>query len=292
MSRPPSQPPSRRDRRAQARAERPAGQRKKIVRRGQASRPTWQSPLVLTSVGALLIGAAVIFASGGLKVGAPGALTEPPTSYAGLTVDGESVGSPTAPVLLEVFSDFQCPACKSFYALELPSLLTELVQPGLLRIESKDIDIIDPHSAGSTESLELTAGGFCAAEQNKYWTYHDLVYWNQGRENKGDHDRAFIDRVATAAGLDMTVFATCFARTDIRQPIIDATRAASAAGVSGTPSLRLNGQLLQGIPDYDQLHALVVQLAAQASPSPSAGAPSASPSAAPSAAPSGAPAAS
>ena len=50
------------------------------------------------------------------------------------------------------------------------------------------------------ESLELAAGAACAAEQGRYWQYHDLVFWNQGRENAGDHDAAFIGRVATAAG--------------------------------------------------------------------------------------------
>jgi protein-disulfide isomerase len=265
MSRPSSQPPSRRERRAQARSERPAPQRKKIVRRS-TPRPAWRSPLVLTSVGALLVGVAIIFAAGGIKLGEPGPLTQPSTSYAGLTVDGESVGSPTAPVVLEVFSDFQCPACKSFVLTELPQLLRELVQPGLLRIEARDIDIIDGHRPGSTESLNLAAGAFCAAEQNRYWEYHDLVFWNQGGENVGDHDRAYIDRVATEAGLDMTSFATCFDRTDIRQPIVDATNAALAAGISSTPTLRINGQVYPGVPTYDQLHAVILQLAAQASP--------------------------
>jgi protein-disulfide isomerase len=64
----------------------------------------------------------------------------------------------------------------------------------------------------------------------------------------------------------MTSFATCFDRTDIRQPIVDATNAALAAGISSTPTLRINGQVYPGVPTYDQLHAVILQLAAQASP--------------------------
>lgn len=280
MSRPPSQPSSRRDRRAQARSERPAPQRKKLVRRA-AARPAWQSPLVLTSIGALLVGLAVIFASGAVKLGGPAPLTLPETSYAGIPVDGETVGAATAPVVMEVFSDFQCPACKLFYVSELPSLLRDLVQPGLLRIESKDIDIIDRGS--STESLDLAAGGACAAAQNRYWEYHDLVFWNQGGENRGDHNAAYIARVAQAAGLDMTAFDACLARPDIRQPILDRTQAAAAEGIRSTPTLRINGKVITGVPDYAQLHAFIVQLAAQASP---AAVPSASPAPAGSPAPS------
>jgi protein-disulfide isomerase len=281
MSRPPGRPVSRRERRAQARHERPAPARKKIVRRA-APRPAWQSPVLLTTIGALVLGAVIIVAAGGVNLFGPGALKVPETSYAGLTVDGEAVGSPTAPVVMEVFSDFQCPACKIFYVTELPSLLRDLVGPGLLRIEARDIDIID--RGGSTESIELAAGAFCASEQNLYWEFHDLVFWNQGGENHGDHNRAFIDRVAEAAGLDMTGFAACFARSDIRQPVLDLTASARAEGISSTPTLRINGQVVTGVPDYTQLHAYILQLVAQASPTPQPSSPapsSASPSAAP-----------
>jgi protein-disulfide isomerase len=283
MSRPPTRPVSRRERRAQARYERPATPRRKAPRRS-AERPRWQSPVVLTSLGALAIGAVIIaFASGFIGgSGTPGELVTPPTSYAGITTDKESVGSPTAPVVMQVYSDFQCPACKIFVTSELQPLLNEFVLPGLLRIESIDIDIID--RGGSVESQELTAGAFCAAEQNKYWAYHDLVFWNQGRENKGDHSKAFIERVADAALVDRTAFDTCFARTDIRQPVHDRTTAAAAAGISSTPTLVLNGKAVVGVPAYDQLRTVITNLAASATQAPSA-VPTTVPTATPAASP-------
>ncbi|HJW21741.1 MAG TPA: DsbA family protein [Candidatus Limnocylindrales bacterium] len=287
MSRSPSKPTTRRERRAQARLDGPSPARKKIVRRAPSQRPAWQSPLALTSIGALVIGLVIIVVAGGSKLfGGSSALTLPETSYTGLTVNGASVGSPTAPVVMQVYSDFQCPACKTFVTTELPQLLRELVQPGLLRIETTDIDIIDPHKPGSTESLELAAGAYCAAQQNKYWDYHDLVFWNQGGENVGDHNAAYIDRVATAAGLDLTAFHACQARSDIRQPIKDATTAAQKAGISSTPTLVLGGQVIPGVPSYSQLKSVILQLAAQATPTVApSGSPAASGSTAPSAEP-------
>jgi protein-disulfide isomerase len=268
MSRTPTKPTSRRERRAKARDQRPASPRRPSPPR-QQPRPAWQSPVVLTTMGAILIGIVVIgFVSGAFNPGSSnGELVTPPTSYVGLTVADESVGKADAPVVMQVYSDFQCPACKLFITTELPSLLRDFVQPGLLRIESKDIDVID--RGGSTESLELAAAATCAADQGKYWGFHDLVFWNQGGENKGYHNAAFIDRVATAAELDLTAFHTCQARTDIRQPIQDRTAAAEAAGISATPTLVINGQSITGVPQYDQLHAQITQLLANFSPSPS-----------------------
>ena len=261
-----STPPiSRRERRAQARYERPGTPRRKPARRND-TRPAWQSPVVLTSVGALLIGGAIIAFAGGLFSGGNKELVTPPTSYGGLTQKGAAVGSATAPVVMEVFSDFQCPACKLFVTTELQSLLTDFVQPGLLRIESKDIDIIDRGSG--TESLNLAVGAACAGEQGKYWQFHDLVFWNQGRENRGDHNPDFILKVATAAELDVTAWNACIAKTDLAQAVRTDTTGAAAAGISSTPTLRINGQVQVGVPTYDRLHTMITQLLATYSPTP------------------------
>ena len=276
----PNPPVSRRDRRAQARYERPVTTRRKPTRK-TSQRPAWQSPVVLTSVGAVIVGVLIVVFAGGI-FGGGGAkdLVTPPTSYSGITQTGESVGAASAPVVIEVFSDFQCPACKLFVTTELSSLLTDFVKPGLVRIEAKDIDIIDRGS--STESLRLAVGAACAGDQGKYWEFHDLVFWNQGRENRGDHSNEFIARIATAAELDMTAWNSCITKADLAQAVVTRTTDSAAAGIRSTPTLRINGQVATGVPDYTQLHALITQLLASYSPSPSS-APSASPAASPAA---------
>jgi len=241
----------------------------------------------VTTVGAIVVGViAIAFATGvlGGKGAAHGAnLNEPPTSYVGVPVSGTTVGSASAPVTIEIFSDFQCPACKLFITTELPSLLSDYVRPGLVKIESKDIDVID--RGGSTESIELATAAACAADQGKYWPFHDLVFWNQGRENKGDHNAAFIENIAATAGLDMTAFKTCDARQDLRQAIGKATDDAAAAGIAATPTLRINGVAAKGVPQYADLKAYLDQVLASLPPSEvaSSGAAAAVPSIAPAA---------
>jgi protein-disulfide isomerase len=206
--------------------------------------------------------------AGGFKLGGTGDVVPPDTSYIGLPIDGAVVGSSSAPVVMTVYSDFQCPACRLFVTTELPSLLRDFVRPGLVRIESTDINILDH---GGTESLDLAAGAACATEQDRYWLYHDLVFWNQGRENRGDHDAAFVRRMADAAGVDRTAFDACYARSDIRPPIRARTAASATTGVTATPTLVINGQTIVGVPDYSKLSALLRSLI---TPSPSLAAPS------------------
>ena len=45
-------------------------------------------------------------------------------------VDNNTFGNPKAPVLIEVFSDFQCPGCKYFHDNEFQKIMTDYVVPG------------------------------------------------------------------------------------------------------------------------------------------------------------------
>ena len=45
-------------------------------------------------------------------------------------IDNNTFGNPKAPVLIEVFSDFQCPACKYFHDNEFQRIMTDYVVPG------------------------------------------------------------------------------------------------------------------------------------------------------------------
>jgi protein-disulfide isomerase len=208
----------------------------------------------------------------------PAAITElrpPLTSYQQGLANGTTLGSATAPVVMELYADFQCPACKLFVTTQLKPLLDEFVVPGTLRIQAHDIAFL---GAGSRdESLELAAGAACAANQGRYWQFHDYVFWNQGRENRGDHSEAFIRSVAAAAGVEPAAFEACLAGDEVRSGIRSATSGAMAAGISSTPTLIVNGQSMVGVPQYAQLAELIRQ---QASAAPS-GAASTEPSRAP-----------
>jgi protein-disulfide isomerase len=76
----------------------------------------------------------------------------------------------------------------------------------------------------------------------------------------------------------MTAWNSCITKTELAQAVVTRTTDSAAAGIRSTPTLRINGQAITGVPSYDQLHALITQLLASYSPSPST-APSASPAA-------------
>ena len=220
--------------------------------------------MVAVSIGAVLIGVVLVILALPRESGGGGSgeeLFRPPTSYPPALVDGDTLGRAGAPVLIELYSDFQCPACRQFVTGSMARLVSEFVVPGTVRIEAKDVDILG--RGNPSESLELAAGASCAAEQGRYWQFHDLVFWNQGRENRGDHDAAYIRQVADAGGTELVAFDACLARNDVRDPIRLQTAAAAAAGIISTPTLVVNGQPIVGVPQYEQLATLIQQLAGQ-----------------------------
>lgn len=260
MTRQPQPPPTRRERRVTERRDRPPGDRPRTAARRPA-RPVWQSPFVLVSAAALALVAAIILLNQKPAPPVPtGDLITPPIAYAADIVDGATLGRANAPVLLEVWADYQCPVCARWDREQLGTLKTQFVDAGILRIQARDIAFLG--GGDFDESLELAVGARCAAEQNRFWQFHDLVYWNQGRENEADHNAAFIAAIADRSGVDRTTWDACVAGEDTRSAVRSETNVAFGKGINATPTIALNGgPPVPGLPD---LNALVAQIQALA----------------------------
>ncbi|MCI0346624.1 MAG: DsbA family protein [Chloroflexi bacterium] len=266
MARPADARLTRRERRALERAEHP---RDRARTRAPARRPAWRSPLVLVSVAAVAVAAVVIVAFGAKPPSIDAGLILPAVSYPAELIDGDSVGRADAPVVIEVYSDFQCPVCGRFAKEFLPRLVGEFVADGRLRIVSRDIDIL---GRAPSESLAAAVGAACAGEQGRYWAFHDVVFWNQAGENRGAFAPDRLALMADRLGLDRGAWDTCTADPSRAATVRSTTATAAAQGINSTPTLSINGQLVVGLPQsYDALANAITQLAgANAAPSASA----------------------
>jgi protein-disulfide isomerase len=234
----------------------------------------WRQPIVLISAAALIVGLGVIVA---VNAAAPSSPVPPSGSTVAQAsnaipsgaAEGTSLGSPSAPVQIQIYSDFQCPICGRLAREYLPRLIADFVPSGQVRLEDRAIAFLgrgDPD-----ESIDAAAAAECAVPQNKYWQFHDLLFWNQAGENKGAFNRDRLKAMATIAGLDTTSWQSCFDGSTVRSNVQQATSAALAAGFDRTPTLVVNGQKIVGLPSsYDELAGYVRQLLATQSALPSA----------------------
>jgi protein-disulfide isomerase len=193
-----------------------------------------------------------------------------PSSYAlpSVTVNGTGIGSPSAPVQIQIYSDFQCPICGRLAREYLPRLISDFVTTGQVRIEDRAVAFLG--TGNPNESLDAATAAECASPQGKYWQFHDLLFWNQAGENRGAFNRERLKAIAASAGLDAPSWQACFEGSTVRTNIEQATSTALSAGINSTPTLVINGQKVVGLPrSYDDLAAYIRQILGGASPAAS-----------------------
>ena len=153
--------------------------------------------------------------------------------------DGRTLGKADAPVTLEVWSDYQCPACEQFAELVEPVLVRTYVTTGTLRIV--DHDAAFQGATGSrfatTNRSKPAAGARCAADQDAYWPFHDWLFANQVGENQGAFRDERLRAIATAAGLDVVAWDACRA-TGEQQAAVRAETKARRSPRASTPPRR------------------------------------------------------
>jgi len=203
--------------------------------------------------GALLIAFALILPN--LKSAAEVVVPEKVSRPAG---EGLTLGDTSAPARIEVFEDFQCPACKQFSESIEPQVLEKLVATGKAYYIFQNYAFIDTNSAAK-ESRGAANASLCANEQGKFWEYHDVLFANWNGENQGAFKDANLVGFAKALGLNVTDFQSCVDDVRYRAEVQASFDNGVSMGVNGTPSVFVNGVMITPgyIPSFEDIAAAV-----------------------------------
>jgi protein-disulfide isomerase len=269
----PTRQTTRRDRRAAEREDRFVSAREQRRARATSSGGSGGSWLNTKTImiGATVIGLLIVAFVAVNQLGGrvSGTFADPGITYPVALVDGAAIGKADAPVTLEVWEDFQCPVCARHSMSVEPILVERYVKPGTLRIVHRDLAFL---GRGTPDESEVAASGAaCANRQGKYWDYSHWIYNNQDGENAGGFRPERVKAIAEAAGLDVTGWDACVADPAVLAEVRASTQTGVGLGVSSTPTMFLNGTLLNppGLKSADDLGALIEQAAAaSASPAP------------------------
>lgn len=192
--------------------------------------------IVLAAVAVIGIGAV------GVSVGSAGgnAVTAPVT-VEGLDdterlvelAQGETKGDENAPVTIIEFGDFQCPACQVFATQVKPQVELAYVESGKAKFVYYDWPIVTGHP----NAFLAARASRCAADQGKYWEYHDNLFRNQARwAPMTSPASTFIDYAETL-GLDRGAFASCL-NSDRHAELVTANmELGNRLNVRGTPTI-------------------------------------------------------
>jgi protein-disulfide isomerase len=159
-------------------------------------------------------------------------------------VNGREMGSGTAPVVVEVFSDFQCPACRTYAESIEPLLVNSYVADGRVRYIYRQFPFLDDRVA-KKESDQAANASMCAADQGKFWDFHDIIFANWNGENQGAFSDKRLVAMAESLGLDMGAFQKCFNSNQFKGDIEADLALGQQYGVNSTPSVFVNGVMVE-----------------------------------------------
>ena len=162
-----------------------------------------------------------------------------------VATEGEpALGPANAPVTIVEFSDFQCPYCR-----QAQGTLKQLMAAyeGKIKLVFRDFPLrnIHPQAQKAAEAAQ------CAAEQQKFWPYHDKLFASSSLQMDD------LKKFAQDLELKMEQFTSCLDSSKYAAGIDADMQAGQQAGVNATPTFFVNGFPLSGAASYERFKELV-----------------------------------
>jgi len=152
-------------------------------------------------------------------------------------------GSNKAPIKVTEFIDFQCPACAKGAAY-----LKEMIEkyPEAIRLELKHFPL-QMHEYGVLGARYAE----CAAQQEKFWPFHDLLLARQGNWRRLADVQPAFDRVAGDVSLNKQELEACLQEGAVDKIIAKNKAEGKTRGVKSTPTYFVNGKMVVGKKSLD-----------------------------------------
>lgn len=151
--------------------------------------------------------------------------------------DPLALGDVDAPVVMVEWSDFKCPFCGR-WARETKPALQKYIDDGTLRIEWRDLPYL------GEESMNAAIAGRAAAEQGRFWEFHDRLFSQESGE--ASLDEQALAQLAQEIGLDVEQFRSDFTDPRIKAAVEADREEAVSLGITGTPAFLVDGLPVMG----------------------------------------------
>jgi protein-disulfide isomerase len=241
---------------------REARQRRLIAAR-RRRRSTWLRRLVLAAAAAVTV--AIVTEGPHPRPGSTAALV---ALLNGIPQRGNTLGQPTAPVTVTEYGDLACPIGREFALGSEAQLISNEVAAGRAKLVYRGFETSSATANGSAYVASQVAAR-AAGLQNRSWYYILLFYDRQRAETTRYVTEGFMRDVAAAVpGLKLAQWRAARREAALAAAVVADGRAASAAGVTGTPAIFVSGRrgTLQfsdpntAVPTLPQLQALMTRV--------------------------------
>lgn len=167
------------------------------------------------------------------------------TVPAGVVDGGTAWKIGTGPVKVDLYEDFMCPICNNFEQ-QSGATVKQLVSENKITVQYHTVAILDDSSSGTKYSTRAAGAAAAAAIEGKFVQFHDALYANQPAEGSSGLTNAKIIDIGKSVGLTDTAFVDAVNKETYDAWVTNVTNQFASRGYSGTPTIVVNGKLLQG----------------------------------------------
>jgi protein-disulfide isomerase len=160
--------------------------------------------------------------------------------------DDTGIARGSGRVTVDLYADFMCPNCKRFEETG-GGLLDDLVTQGRATVVVHPVAFLDRMSSGTQYSTRASAAAGCAADGGRFTEYARALFGQQPAENSAGLPDSRLIEIGRSVGLG-DGFATCVKNRTYRGWAGHVTDRAARRGVSGTPTVLVNGRTVDADP--------------------------------------------
>ena len=159
-----------------------------------------------------------------------------------------SLGAANAPVVVQLWSDFECPYCADVHPV-----LTDLLRlyAGKVRLVWHDYPL--PFHAHARLAANAGREAYAQGGANAFWKFHDAVY----EAPAGELDASQLQRFASKAGLDDARFQSALSTLRHDAEVTQDVNSGNSIGVEGTPAFLVNDYFFVGSVPLEILRVVV-----------------------------------
>ncbi|QDQ12265.1 thioredoxin domain-containing protein [Streptomyces spectabilis] len=174
-------------------------------------------------------------------------LAKVPTKVKGGVI---TVGEPSAKHTVKVYEDPRCPFCKKFEENGAQALVGPLAA-GDVKVEYTIASFLD-NNFGGDGSKNAANALRAAVDTGKFPQFHSALFANQPEESDDGFTPAFLLKIGTAAGIKDAAFEKAVTSGAHKAWVATAMKSFTADGVSGTPTVEIDGEKAPADSLYDE----------------------------------------
>ena len=152
--------------------------------------------------------------------------------------------NPESTPKIDVYVDYQCPACRVFEIIN-GGYLNEVIAQKKAKVVFHPMTFIGP------ESVLAANAAACAADENKFVDMNLALFQNQSEsENSGKWSSEYLVELGKSIGITSGTFETCVNDGKYIKWTSNVATASAKANVNGTPTIFVNGKQLDRNTEY------------------------------------------